>query len=277
MHRPAQRITRILACAAAVPVILVASGCSSDSGGSDDSDGSPTPSSSSSASQAAARPTFGKLPKPCSTLSKKTLGDLVPEAKSGTTGKSDDTSLRGSCSWNSLDNNGVHGSQFRWLNVSLARFEPDPGRGSADQLAGQYYAKQVAAAKATEDATNAHTQPVSNAGDEATAVAYDLKKKEGRFKQQTVVVRTHNVVVTVDYDGAGLAGEKTPDAGDLMKDAQRAAREAVAAVAAANTSSGGSSPSADHSSSSHDGSSDHSDSSSSSSSKKKSSTHKTSH
>ncbi|WP_255956080.1 DUF3558 family protein [Streptomyces odontomachi] len=280
MHRPAQRITRILACAAAVPVILVASGCSSGSGGDDDADGGKTPSGSSSASGAApAKPTFGKLPQPCSTLSKKTLDDLAPEAKSGTTGKSDDTSLRGSCSWNSLDNNGVHGSQFRWLNVSLARFEPDASRGSADQLAGQYYGKQVAAAKATEGATNAHTQPVTGTGDEASAVSYDLKKKEGRFKQQTVVVRTHNVVVTVDYDGAGLAGEKTPDAGDLMKDAQQAAREAVAAVAEANPSSGGSSPSASHSSSSHGGSANHSDtsSSSSSSSKKKSSTHKTSH
>jgi hypothetical protein len=73
-------------------------------------------------------------------------------------------------------------------------------------------------------------------GDAATAVRYDLKKKEGSFKQQTVVVQVENVVVTVDYNGAGLAGEKTPSATDLMKDAQKAAKEAVAAVSSANGS-----------------------------------------
>ncbi|CAM5530594.1 hypothetical protein SGRIM128S_05836 [Streptomyces griseomycini] len=59
---------------------------------------------------------------------------------------------------------------------------------------------------------------------------YDLKKKEGTFEQQTVVARVENVVVTLDYNGAGLAGDKTPDADDLMKDAKKAAEEAVAAV-----------------------------------------------
>jgi hypothetical protein len=42
------------------------------------------------------------------------------------------------------------------------------------------------------------------------------------------------VVVTLDYNGAGLAGDKTPDADDLMKDAQKAAKEAVASVTKAN-------------------------------------------
>ncbi len=63
---------------------------------------------------------------------------------------------------------------------------------------------------------------------------YDLKKKEGTFKQQTVVARVENVVVTLDYNGAGLAGDKTPDADALMADAKKAAKEAVLSVTRAN-------------------------------------------
>ena len=240
MHRPAQRLTRVIARAAVVPVVLVASGCSLLSGSDDgDKDGGDASSSPSAPATTAAPPAFAKLPKPCETLSKKTLDDLVPKAGSGSVGKSDDTSLRGSCSWDSLDNNGVHGSQFRWLNVSLARFAAEPGRDAPNTLASRYYDKQVSAAKAAEGATGVRTEPAEGTGgDQATAVRYDLKKKEGRFKQQTVVVRKDNVVVTVDYDGAGLAGEKTPDADDLMKDAKRAAKEALAAVTEANKSGG---------------------------------------
>lgn len=63
---------------------------------------------------------------------------------------------------------------------------------------------------------------------------YDLKKDEGTFKQQTVVARVENVVVTLDYNGAGLAGDKAPDADALLADAKKAAREAVLSVTKAN-------------------------------------------
>jgi hypothetical protein len=89
-------------------------------------------------------------------------------------------------------------------------------------------------AQSAEGAKSTKAEPVTGTGDEATAVRYDLKKKEGTFKQQTVVARVENVVVTLDYNGAGLAGDKTPDADDLMKDAQKAAKEAVASVTKAN-------------------------------------------
>ncbi|MGW1889207.1 DUF3558 family protein [Streptomyces sp. NPDC002004] len=254
MHRPAQRLTRILACAAAVPVILAASGCSSDSGSSDaaktGSDPKASASSSATGGDAGSQvkpATYKTLPDPCSVLSKKTLRGLVPESKSGKQGQSDDTSLRGTCSWSSLDNNGVKGSQFRWLNVSMLRFESDQARGSGDKLASQYYAKQVSEAQATDGAKNAKTEPVTGTGDEATAVHYDLKKKEGSFKQQTIVARAQNVVVTIDYNGAGLAGDKTPDGAELLKDAEAAAKEAVAAIVKANGS--GASPSSSKSSS----------------------------
>ncbi|MFI2505129.1 DUF3558 family protein [Streptomyces sp. NPDC018972] len=232
----AKRLTRVLVCAAAVPVMLVAAGCSSDSGSDDGEDKGASASASQSASpsptvQAAA---YQRLPKPCAVLSEKTLDDMAPKAKAGKEGSSDDVSNRGSCSWSSLDNNGVKGSQFRWLNVSLLRFDSDTTRGPGDELAREYYDKQVRDAQSAEGAKSVKAEPVTGTGDEATAVRYDLKKKEGTFKQQTVVARVENVVVTLDYNGAGLAGDKTPDADDLMKDAQKAAKEAVASVTKAN-------------------------------------------
>ncbi|MEW2610428.1 DUF3558 family protein [Streptomyces sp. NPDC047880] len=237
----AKRLSRALVCAAAVPVMLVAAGCSSDSGSGDSTDKAAEAAASGSASpsptvKAAA---YGKLPEACKALPEKTLKDLVPKSKSGKEGKSDDISTRASCSWNSLDNNGVKGSQFRWLNVSMLRFESDVTRGPADKLAQEYFEKQVQEAQAVEGAKSVKTEPVAGTGDQATAVHYDLKKKEGTFKQQTVVARVENVVVTLDYNGAGLAGDKTPQGGDLLKDAKKAVKEAVEAVSAANGKGGG--------------------------------------
>ncbi|MFI5689869.1 DUF3558 family protein [Streptomyces sp. NPDC051636] len=259
MQRAAQRddqraqraklLSRLLVGAAAVPLMLVAAGCSSDSGSDDGAKGAgQTAGDGAGSASASASPTvqaaaYAKLPEPCAVLSKKTLGELVPKgAKSGKEGTSSDVSSRASCSWSSLDNNGVKGSQFRWLNVSLLRFDSDANRGSGEKQAEVYYADQVKAAKSVTGAKNSKSEPVAGTGDEATLVRYDLKKKEGGFKQQTVVTRVENVVVTVDYNGAGLAGEKTPSADGLTKAAEKAAKEAVAAVSAANgQGSGGSS------------------------------------
>ncbi|MFG3370030.1 DUF3558 domain-containing protein [Streptomyces sp. NPDC048156] len=240
MHRPTKRLTRIFVCAAAVPVILVASGCSSDSD-SGDGAGKGSSKASASASDAAAKvkaAAYDSLPQPCAAISKKTLDDLVPEAKSGKAGASDDEAVRGTCSWSSLDNKGVKGSQFRWLNASLMRFDSDAARGSGNKLAHAYFTKQVTDAQSVDGAKSPKSQPVSGTGDEATAVTYELKKKEGTFKQQTVVARVENVVITIDYNGAGLAGEKTPGADELVKDAEKAAKEAVAAVLSANGAGG---------------------------------------
>jgi hypothetical protein len=238
---------RVLVGVVAVPVMLVAAGCSSDSGSADDGadKGAGSGGGESSASSVSPSPTvqaaaYSSIPDACKVLSKKSLEDLVPKAKSGKKGTSDDAATRGSCSWSSLDNNGVKGSQFRWLNVSLLRFDSDVTRGAGDKLAQQYYEKQVKDVQAVSGAKNVKSEPVAGAGDVATAVRYDLKKKEGSFKQETVVARVENVVVTLDYNGAGLAGEKTPSAKTLNKLAQKAVKEAVASVAKANGSGGGS-------------------------------------
>ncbi|MFE6625314.1 DUF3558 family protein [Streptomyces sp. NPDC057740] len=239
---------RVLVGAAVVPVMLIAAGCSSDSG-SDDGAGDGAKSSSASA-EASASPSptvqaavYKSLPQPCKVLSKKTLEDLVPEAKSGKAGTSDEAGTRGSCSWSSLDNNGVKGSQFRWLNTSLLRFDSDVSRGSGEKQAREYFETQVQDARSVDGAKNTKSEPVAGVGDEATAVRYDLKKKEGSFKQVTAVARVENVVVTVDYNGAGFAGDKTPSSDTLNKLAQKAAKETVASVTKTNGSGTAGTPS----------------------------------
>ena len=245
MHRPAQRLPRILVSAAVVPVMLVAAGCSSESGSESgdaakkDSDAKASASASASKAAVVKEAAYAKLPEPCKAFSSKTLGELVPKAsKSGKEGRSDDTATRGSCSWDSLEDKGVKGSQFRWLSVSLLRFESDQTRGTGEKLASTYYADQVQDARLETGATNAKSEPVSGTGNEATQVSYDLKKKEGTFKQQVVVARAENVVVSVDYNGAGLAGDKAPSAEDMSKAALEAAKEAVEAVVTANQTGG---------------------------------------
>ncbi|WP_138904480.1 DUF3558 domain-containing protein [Streptomyces albidochromogenes] len=234
MHRSAPRLSRILACAA-VPVMLVAAGCSSDAEGDKDAKSAkPTPSVSAEPTVKPAA--FSKLPEPCKSVKKKTVDSLVPEAKdkSGTADKSNDVSARGGCAWNGLDSKGVDGSQYRWLSVSFMRYDSDPSRGPGDKLAEEYYAKQVDAAKATEGAKKVTAKPASGVGDQATAVTYDLRKTDADFKYATVVTRTENVVATVVYNGAGYQGAKSPKAADLLKDAQKAAKEAADSVTAAN-------------------------------------------
>lgn len=212
--------------------MLIVAGCSSDSGsdaGEDKAAGS-SASASASPSPTVRAAVYKDLPDACDVLSGKTLDDLVPKAKSGEESQSDDISTRAGCSWDSLASNGVDGSQFRWLSVSLLRFESDTTRGAGDELAKEYYDKQVEDVQAAEGAKGTKAEPVTGTGDEATAVRYDLKKKEGTFKQQTVVARVENVVITLDYNGAGLAGDRTPSADGLMKDAKKAAKEAVTSV-----------------------------------------------
>lgn len=235
--------------------MLLAAACSSSDSGSGGGAQQTAPGDVKGSASASPSPTvqaaaYAKLPQACKILSAKTLGELVPKGtKSGKESASSDLSTRAGCSWNSLDNNGVKGSQFRWLNVSLLRFESDVTRGSGEKQAQAFYERQVQDARSVENAQNVKSEPVSGTGDEATVVRYDLKKKEGTFKQQTVVARAENVVVTLDYNGAGLAGDSTPDANDLTKAAEKAAKEAVTAVATANGASGGGAPSTSSSSS----------------------------
>ncbi|MEV6580624.1 DUF3558 family protein [Streptomyces sp. NPDC051582] len=240
MHRSASRLTRVLACAA-VPVILTVAGCSSDSGKDSGSGGDKKPGASSSAkpsakaSAALEKAAFAALPDPCKAIQTKTIETLVPEAKdkNGSATKSNDLASRAGCSWNGLDEDGLKGSQYRWLSISLVRYDSHATLGGANKRAEDQLGKQVEAAKATEGATNVKVEPASGIGDQASSIVYGVKK-EVDFFNTTIVARTQNVVITLDYNGAAYEGAGAPDQAKLLENAIAAAKEAVASVGAAN-------------------------------------------
>ena len=231
--------SRALVGAAVVPVMLLAVGCSSDSG-SDSASGDETPAGAEQSVKESPTPEivaakYAKLPDACEVFPDKTLKSLVPEGvKSGKAINKAEADVTGDCRWISLDNNGVDGSQYRWLSVSLHLLPSDAANGPGEDRAAKALESKVTAAKAVDGAKNVKTEPATGLGDQATVVTYDLKKDGDTFKQQTIVVRTANVVITLDYNGAGLAGEKTPDAAALLKSAKSAAEDAVEAIEDAN-------------------------------------------
>lgn len=241
MHRSASRLTRVLACAA-VPVILTVAGCSSDSGKESTAKGDKKSGSSASAKpgEKAKKPelekaAFSALPDPCKALQTGTIDTLVPEAKdkNGTATKSNDLASRASCSWNGLDEDGLKGSQYRWLSLSFFRTDSHASLGNANKRAEEQYGKQVEAAKGTEGAQNVKAEPAEGLGDQGTSVVYSVKK-DVDFLNTTIVARTQNVVITLDYNGAAYEGAGAPDQAKLLQDALTAAKEAVASVATAN-------------------------------------------
>lgn len=222
--------------------MLVVAGCSSDSDSKGEADASSTgPSSKASPTVPPAK--YSELPKACETIGGKTIESLVPKAKTkgGTEGKSSDLASRSSCSWNGLDDNGVKGSQYRWLDVSMRRYDSDVARGSGAQLAGKYFTTEVSDAQGTEGAKDVKTAPASGIGDQATTVTYSLKKTGEEFAYAMVVARTENVTITLTYNGTGYAGAKSPSSADLAKDAVKAAKEAVAGITEGSAQSSGSS------------------------------------
>ncbi|WP_175412281.1 DUF3558 family protein [Streptomyces sp. TRM64462] len=247
MHRSAPRLTRILACAA-VPALLVVTGCSSDDsgGGSAGSGGGKAAESSAAASAAPSKPAapkptvapakYAKLPDACKAVTVKTLEELIPELKQkgGVPGKTSDLASRGSCSWNALEDKGTKGSNYRWLDVSLLRFDSEQTLGSGEERAQQKYMEKVAEVKATEGATDIRTSPAAGVGNESTAISYALKKTGETFRYAVIVARTENALITVSYNGTGYAGAEPPAAADMMEGTVKAVKETVKAVADAN-------------------------------------------
>ncbi|WP_432061995.1 DUF3558 domain-containing protein [Streptomyces sp. S1] len=240
MQRSARRLTRILACAA-VPVMLVVAGCSSDSGDSGKPKAQEKTGASATPSPAQTTKTvepakFAKLPQVCRSVSAKTTEALVPKAKTknGTPGVSSDLASRGGCSWNGLDDKGVKGSQYRWLDVSVYRYESDASLGSGQERARQNLAKEVAKIEGTAGAKKLRTTAATGIGDEAKAITYQESKTGEDFVYTSIVARTGNVLVLLSYNGAGYAGAPTPSEKTITDGAVRAAKEAVASVAAAN-------------------------------------------
>ncbi|MCP3760050.1 DUF3558 family protein [Streptomyces sp. TBY4] len=243
MHRSASRLTRVLACAA-VPVILTVAGCSSDSGKESGTDsGKKSEASSSSSAEPSSKPSkealekavYATLPEPCKAVGAKTIETIVPKAKdaNGTAAKSNDLNSRATCTWNGLDEAGLKGSQYRWLSVSLVRYDSLASVGTGTKRAEDEYAKQVEKAKTVEGAENVKPEEAGGIGDQATSVTFTTKK-DGDFFNTTVIARTHNVVITLDYNGTAYEGATAPDPAKLLQDAIAATKETVASVQAAN-------------------------------------------
>ncbi|MEW2547539.1 DUF3558 domain-containing protein [Streptomyces sp. NPDC047002] len=236
MRRSASRLPRILA-AAAVPALLVVAGCSSGSDGGSGSDGADGAAGGSSSPSAAHTPTvapakYRSLPDACKAIDAGTVKSLVPNAKpkGGTAGTSTDVNAHSSCAWNGLKDKGVDGSQYRWLEVSLSRFDSQTALGSGNAQASKQYATEIDAAQTTQDAKSVMTSPVTGAGDQATQVSYELHKSGEDFRYATVVARADNVVVSLTFNGAGFEGQKTPSKDDIAKGAVKAAKSALGAI-----------------------------------------------
>lgn len=227
-RRTVPRPAVLLACAAAVPALLIA-GCS---GGSDSGSKDATASASGSASPTPtlAPERFATLPDACKTVTKATVTALVPKTKSlsGTETQTSDIKARGGCSWTG---NGKDGYQYRWLSVSMERYSSSTALGSAEDQAKKRYAAEVASLGKVPGFTAA---PVTGVGDEASSVGGKATVAKVTSQNGTVVTRTGNVVLIVEFNGAGLEGKKNPTAQTVQSGAQRAAKDALAAVAAAN-------------------------------------------
>lgn len=174
---------------------------------------------------------FKGLPDACKTLSKGTVKKLTPKTDnaSGKRIGSGNTQDSGSCLWSGLDK-----FDYRQLTVSLKRFESDTSRGSGDKLAAAFLTQQTEAVKTEKSNKKLKSASVNGIGEQATSVSYEVEKKDGKksenFREHRLIARVANVVVTVDYAGAGFESGKTPGADELKKNAETAAKEAVAAL-----------------------------------------------
>jgi hypothetical protein len=208
-------------------------GASSSAGGSAKGGGTPSASGGSvkggsSTPTTAAAVKYAALPAPCKAVSAGTVAALVPKAKNsaGTPAGTTDPKTRATCSWTG---NGTDGYQYRWLSVSLQRFGNDPRLGSAEDQARKRYAEQLQQLSAAPGFT---AYPLTGMGDQANQVAGKQTLAKVTSQNDTVLVRSGNVVVLVEYDGAGLVGKKNPAPGTVQTGAQRAAKDALAALAA---------------------------------------------
>jgi predicted small secreted protein len=225
--RDASRSARTLACVAvALPALLLA-GCSSSSGGGEGEQSSDKGDSTPSAAPVK----FSELPDACKTVSKDSVKKLTPKTEdaSGKRIGTGNAQNSGSCLWSGLDK-----FDYRQLTVSLKRFDSDPARGSGAKLAGAFLKQQVDGLKTDKANEDLKTEQVGGLGEQATAVSYKTDKKDGKksesFREQRIVIRDGNVVVSVDYSGAGFEDAKLPSEKDVAENAQKAAKEAVAAL-----------------------------------------------
>ncbi|MDT0309631.1 DUF3558 domain-containing protein [Streptomyces sp. DSM 44917] len=230
LRGPARVAGRALAWTA-VPLLLLV-GCSSGSG-SDGGTQDDEPRESVAPEPEPVR--FSALPEPCATLNEDVIGEVVPEADpaGGETLSSFDTAFSGACLWNGLEQ-----YQYRSLQVALRRFDSDVALGSGDERAGEYLRQMAEEVSGDEANGEVEQAELDDAGDEAATLSYTATRTPGgeeddeeqEYRQQRVVVRTANVVITVDYAGAGLEGDDMPSADSIREAAETAARAVTETV-----------------------------------------------
>jgi hypothetical protein len=232
-NRPARTARlAVYSLCATVPLALLA-GCSHGSARSaaDGSGRTPTGAAQSAAASpsASAAVRYASLPDPCGAISPATVKSLVPGSSKpkGSAVESGQPRQRGGCSWS-----GLHGYQYRFLDTAFQRFDSVPGAPSADSQAATAFgaAVRTGTAGATAAKSTASTSPLPGVGDQATLITWDVTKDKAVYRTASVVVRSANAVVTVDYAGAGLEGDRKPTTSALRDSAERAAKEALAAL-----------------------------------------------
>lgn len=218
MHETARPLVRLLV-RGALPGLLLATGCSPGPDAAPHR--APAPAAGPTTAQAPAG--YPRLPDPCAAIPQDTVRQLVRGVKNpaGTPVASAAPTERGGCSWTGLD-----GYQYRWLDDLLQRFDPLAGRSGQDQARAAYDLAVHTAAQAA----GAATAQLAGIGDQAALITWDQRKDGAGYHYATVVARSANAVVTVDFSGAGLQGADHPDADRMNGDVQQAARAAVAAL-----------------------------------------------
>ena len=170
--------------------MLVVAGCSSDSGSDDGRDRAPPrrpPSESASPSPTVRGGGVHDASRAVQGAVEEDAGGPGPEGQVRQGGHVRTTPRRrGSCSWSSLDNNGVKGSQFRWLERRrcCASIRTSRAARATSWRTDVLRRSRSRTPRRPRVPRSSKPQPVSGIGDEATAVRYDLKKKEGSFKQR---------------------------------------------------------------------------------------------
>ncbi|MGV9452916.1 hypothetical protein [Streptomyces sp. NPDC003635] len=167
--------------------------------------------SASAPSASAASKTYTEAPAPCDSVPAKTVGSLVPGAKSaGKEIPSTDTDVRRTCSWNALK-----GYDYRWLDVSFEITE-------SDEAAQKSYEGRV------EDKSGGGEVP--GLGDAGYSVVNLTTEDEQKTREGVVLARVANALVVVTYNGSDFETKEAPSSDEINKGAIQAAKAAVAAL-----------------------------------------------
>ncbi|MBN0044541.1 hypothetical protein JS756_10530 [Streptomyces actuosus] len=167
--------------------------------------------SASAPSASAVSKTYTAAPAPCQGVGAKTIGSLVPGAK--TAGKeipSTDRTARRTCTWNALK-----GYDYRWLDVTFDIAD------SADD-AHTSYMERIA--------EKSGGGAVPGLGDEAYSVVNLTTEDKQQTREGVVIARADNALVVVTYNGSDFESKKAPGTDEINKGAIKAAKEAVAAL-----------------------------------------------